>query len=53
MQRHHSEICETGMMPYPAAYLLANVCLLIYVSWKNRLLSFRLQVASTLVAGVR
>ena len=27
MQRHHSEICETGMMPYPTAYLLANVCL--------------------------
>lgn len=27
MQRHHSEICETGMMPYPVAYLLANVCL--------------------------
>ena len=27
MQRHHSEICEMGIMPYPAAYLLANVCL--------------------------
>ena len=32
MQRHYSEICETGMMSYPAAYLLANVCLVADMS---------------------